>query len=208
LENITLNEESKLEKYLELLMSYVGKIRLTGAQTEEALMEQIQDAFYLLPYLPETNNERVVRIIDVGTGGGLPGIVLAIKRPDIKFTLLDSVRKKCIAVERICESLELLNTKVVCERAEIYASGAAKNVRGSFDVTIARAVATAPRLIEWLSPFPKKGGIIIAPKGPKYREEIAAITDKTLAGLKLSKPEIIRYGPETRENYLLIWKKL
>ena len=200
------DKESKLEKYLELLLSWVGKIRLTGAQTEEELRELIQDALYIIPFLPETSSSGKIKIIDVGTGGGLPGIVWAICRPDIEFTLLDSVRKKCVAVEEMCSNLELKNTSVVCERAEIYAK-VTSNVH-RFDVVTARAVAVAPQLIEWIAPFPKKGGLILAPKGPKYREEIAAITDKTLARLKLSSPEIIRYGPDTRENYLLIWRKL
>ena len=200
-------KENKLEKYLELLMSWVGKIRLTGAQTVDALSELIQDALYILPYLPEKNKSGVIRVIDVGTGGGLPGIVWAISRPDIEFTLLDSVRKKCMAIEEMCKALELTNTKVVCSRAEIYAANV-KNVRESFDIAAARAVAAAPKLIEWLAPFAKKGGLIIAPKGPKYRDEIAAITKKRLVELQLSKPEVIRYGSDTRENYLLIWKKL
>jgi 16S rRNA (guanine527-N7)-methyltransferase len=204
----TWDKENKLEKYHELLMSWVGKIRLTGVQTEEALREQIQDALYILPYLPETSSSGRIKIIDVGTGGGLPGIVLAISRPDIEFTLLDSIRKKCMAVEMMCKTLLLKNTKVVCERAEVYSTGATKNVRESYDVTTARAVAKIPQLIKWLAPFSKKGGLIIAPKGPKYRSEIANITDKALAELKLSKPEVIRYGSDTRENYLLIWKKL
>jgi len=197
-------EEKKTEKYLELLMSWVGKIRLTGAQNEDALREHIQDALYLLPFLPE-KGAGAIRIIDVGTGGGLPGIVWAINRPDTEFTLMDSVRKKCMAVEQMCEALELANVKVVCARAEIYAAGAEKN---SYDVAAARAVAAVPQLLEWLAPFPKKGGHIFAIKGPRYREEITAVTDKRLAEFKLSRPDIIRYGPDTRENYLLIWKKM
>ncbi|MCL1876345.1 MAG: 16S rRNA (guanine(527)-N(7))-methyltransferase RsmG [Synergistaceae bacterium] len=196
--------DKKIENYLELLLSWVGKIRLTGAQSERALREQIQDAIYMLPYLPETGNGGAVRIIDVGTGGGLPGVVWAIKRPRIKFTLLDSIRKKCMAVEQICGTLLLKNTKVVCARAETYATEGA----GIFDVATARAVAAVPKLLEWLAPFPKKGGLIIAPKGPKYREEVAAVTERRLAELKLGAPEIIRYGDDpNRENFLLIWKK-
>jgi len=198
-------KEKKLEKYIELLLFWVGKIRLTGAQNEDALREHIQDALYILPFLPETSYSGTIKIIDVGTGGGLPGIVWAINRPDIKFTLLDSIRKKCMAVEQMCEALELENIKVVCARAEIYATGAEKN---SYDVTAARAVAAIPRLLEWLAPLSKKGGHIITPKGPKYREEIAAVTDKHLSELKLSRPDIIRYGPDTRESYLLIWEKI
>ena len=208
MENSARDKDSKLENYLELLLSWVGKIRLTGAQTEKELRELIQDAIYILPYLPEKNDRRVIKIIDVGTGGGLPGIVWAIMRPDAEYTLLDSVRKKCMAVEMMCKELELANVKIVCARVETYAKSVTENVRGVYDAAAARAVAAAPQLIEWLSPFPRKGGLILAPKGPKYREEIDAITDKTLNDLKLSKHEIIRYGPETRENYLLIWKKL
>ena len=197
------DKENKLEKYLEFLMSWVGKIRLTGAQNEDALRELIQDALYILPYLPKDSPGKL-RVIDAGTGGGLPGIVWAISRPDIEFTLLDSVRKKCAAVEEMCKALELANTKVVCARVEIYAAAA----EGRYDVAAARAVAAVPKLIEWLAPLPKKGGLIIAPKGPKYRQEIAAVTDKRLSELRLSKPEVIRYGSDTRENYLLVWKKI
>lgn len=185
-------------------MSWVGRIRLTGAQTEGAIREHIQDAIYLLPFLPETGNRGIIRIIDVGTGGGLPGIVWAISRPDIEFTLLDSIRKKCLALEQICEALELKNAKVVCARAEVYA----KKGEGKFDAAAARAVAAVPKLLDWLAPYPKKGGLIIAPKGPKHREEVAAVTDRRLYELKLSAPEIIRYGDDpNRENYVLIWKK-
>jgi 16S rRNA (guanine527-N7)-methyltransferase len=197
-------QEKKLEEFVILLMSFVGKIRLTGAQTEEALREHIQDAIYILPYLPKTQNPGAIKVLDVGTGGGLPGIVWAICRPDIEFTLLDSIRKKCVAVEKMCDALSLENTSVVCARVENYEPC----VKENYDVTTARAVAAAPRLIEWLAPHPHTGGVRIAPKGPKYSEEIALITDKTLAGLKLSKPEIIRYGLETKENYILIWRKL
>lgn len=189
--------ERKLENYVELLMSWVGKIRLTGTRTVEGLREHVEDAKAALQFL----NGR--KVIDVGTGGGLPGIVWAICLPDIEFTLLDSIKKKCSAVEQMCAELELKNTSVVCARAEEYA----KETRASFDIAAARAVTAAPELIALLAPFVKKGGTALAFKGPKFADEIAGMADNAWEKLGISAPEVVGYGPETRQGVIVLWKK-
>ncbi len=94
------------------------------------------------------------RILDLGTGGGLPGIPLSILRPKVAFVLLDSIHKKTKAVEEMATSLDLANVSVICSRAEDL--NAAKNYQNTFDAVIARAVSGLENLVHWGMPFLKK----------------------------------------------------
>ncbi len=91
-----------------------------------------------------------LRIMDLGTGGGFPGIPLAIYRPDIEFVLIDSVRKKTIVVQEIVDALGLHNVSVKHMRAE-------DSPKASFDFVITRAVAKLEKLWQWTRPLIKKG---------------------------------------------------
>ncbi|HAU39766.1 MAG: ribosomal RNA small subunit methyltransferase G [Candidatus Peregrinibacteria bacterium GW2011_GWF2_43_17] len=110
------------------------------------------------------------KVLDLGTGGGLPGLVLAIQRPDIQFTLVDSINKKCTSVQEMVKTLALKNVIVKCARAEDLAHDPI--YREKFDMVIARAVAPLPTLLELGSGFVRRGGVFIAYKGPKYAEEL------------------------------------
>lgn len=116
--------------------------------------------------------ERRARILDLGTGGGFPGLPLAILHPKNRFTLVDSVAKKARAVEDVVAALELKNVAVVNDRAE--------NLRKkSFDYVLGRAVAPLPRFLEWALPLiqkrnagaPANGAFYF--KGTRYRDELA-----------------------------------
>ena len=95
------------------------------------------------------------RLLDLGTGGGLPGIPLAILREDLRITLLDSIRKKTLAVEEMVSTLSLTNVEVICGRAEEVGRGEQHNSK--FDAVIARAVAELDDLIDWAYLFLVKG---------------------------------------------------
>jgi 16S rRNA (guanine527-N7)-methyltransferase len=101
----------------------------------------------------------------------VPGLVLAIARPEVRWTLLDSVRKKADALRTFATSLELANVEVVADRAELLGRGPA---RGSFDVVTARACAALPALVELALPLLRDGGTLLAWKGPIGHEELAA----------------------------------
>lgn len=109
--------------------------------------------------------------IDVGTGGGLPGLVLAILEPAVQWTLLDSTTKKTDAVGAFVQQLHLRNVVVASGRAEVLAHETAYRER--FDGAISRAVAALPTLVELCRGFVAEGGTVAAVKGPRWEQEAA-----------------------------------
>ena len=105
------------------------------------------------------------RVMDLGSGGGFPGIPLAIMCPDVQFVLVDSIAKKCKVMREIAEALGLDNVQVVNGRAE--------DVEDKFDVVVCRAVAPLRTLLHWIGNKLKKGGMLYCLKGGQLSEEIS-----------------------------------
>ncbi|MEM1254242.1 MAG: 16S rRNA (guanine(527)-N(7))-methyltransferase RsmG [Cyanobacteria bacterium P01_H01_bin.21] len=105
----------------------------------------------------------VKRVIDIGTGGGFPGLPVAIARPRWQVTLLDSTRKKITFLETLCQQLELANTDFVADRAE--AAGRALKHRAQYDLAMVRAVGPASTCAEYALPLLKKSGFAILFRG-------------------------------------------
>ncbi|HEX7196185.1 MAG TPA: RsmG family class I SAM-dependent methyltransferase, partial [Candidatus Limnocylindria bacterium] len=112
------------------------------------------------------------RAIDLGSGGGVPGVVLALARPQVSWTLVDSVRKKADALRAFATELALTNVTVVAERAELL--GRDPSHRGGHDLVAARACAALPVLAEYALPLVRLGGTVVAWKGPISAEELGA----------------------------------
>lgn len=129
------------------------------------------------------------KVIDVGTGGGFPGIPLLIARPEIKLTMLDSTGKKLAFVSQSVEELGL-SANIVHARAEEAGQG---GLRESFDFAVSRAVAAMNVLCEYCLPFVKVGGTFCAMKGAKGSEELGC-AGKAIATL----------GGETQKTETLI----
>ena len=149
-------------------------------------------------FLPESG-----KVIDVGSGGGLPGIVWAVERPDLSVTLLDSIAKKCEAVQEIIKALGLQNVQVECSRSEDYA----RANREVFDIAGARALSSAGVTAELLAPLVRKGGKVLTFKGEKVHDELSEVKGKW-AMLGLSEPSMNFYGGEDSSRCVVIWEKL
>lgn len=190
--------EVSLRRYAGLLAEANARARLTGPLDEETLwQEHLLDALVALPLLPERG-----RIVDVGTGGGLPGLVWALARPDLEVILVDSVAKKCAALEDIVTALAATNVTVRCSRSE----DLARRERESFDVAAARAVTTADVVAELLSPLVRPAGLVLTFKGPAVAEELAPC-DGRWGDLGLGEPDLFPYRLTGRDLTVVRWIK-
>lgn len=192
--------KTKLRLYAQLLAKANERARLTGPLDPEVLMdEHFTDAMAALPMLPVNAKS----FVDVGTGGGLPGMVWAICRPDLSGTLIDSISRKSALLAEIALELEIGNVEVACTRSEDFASEPGR--RESFDIATARAVAASCVLAEYLSPLVRVGGLVIAFKGPAVRDELASGVKWRLLGL--SAPTLRPYETAGKPRTLVIWRK-
>ncbi len=157
----------QLERYAALLLEKNKVMNLT-AITEPAAVAQLHflDCIALLDFA----DFRGKRVVDVGCGAGFPGVPVAIMRPDIHVTLMDALGKRVAFLKEVVAALGL-NADCVHARCE----DAAKKpeFRDAYDVACARAVAETNVLSEWLLPFVKPGGRMLALKGPMAAEEAA-----------------------------------
>jgi len=130
-----------------------------------AVDAHVADALVALQ-LPQVRSARA--IADLGSGAGVPGLVLAAARPDAEVALVESNRRKCAFLERAAARMELANVMVVPERAESWAEGL-----GSRDLVTARALAPLPVLVEYAAPLLAPGGALVAWKGGRDGAEEA-----------------------------------
>lgn len=147
----------KLNIYLEMLMEKNKVMNLTAIRKKEDIIEKhFMDSLLLNDLL----NEDDKNILDIGTGAGFPGLVLAIVNPDKNFLLVDSVKKKIDFINEVIEKLNLTNVKTSTKRAEELI----KNMREKFDVGLCRGVANLRIILEYEIPFLKVGGRFLPQK--------------------------------------------
>jgi 16S rRNA (guanine527-N7)-methyltransferase len=155
-----------LQKLAQIFLESGSARGVTALKTEQAIVDEfILDSLCGVPGLPQSG-----RVIDIGTGGGVPGLVLAIVRPDLEFVLTDSASKKTRWVSELVESLGLSNVSVETSRLELL--GRDEAFRSLFDVVTAKALAPLNVLSEFALPLLKVGGRLLAYKGPALAQEI------------------------------------
>ena len=162
---------ARIARYHEMLADWNTRMNLTGDTDFETSL----DRHYTDSLAPLVNKELFVQgasMIDVGSGAGFPGLPLAIARPDLKVTLLDSLMKRINFLDAVVKDLGLTNVQLVHSRAED--GGKDVKLREQYDIAVARAVAPLPVLCELLLPFVKVGGRMICYKGPSAEEELQA----------------------------------
>lgn len=128
-------------------------------------------------------------VLDLGSGAGLPGIPLAIARPDLWVTMVDPMERRVAYLEEVIAQLELPNVEVVRARAEEVTPV------GKADVVTSRAVAPLSKLAQWCLPLARPGGEMLAIKGASAEEEAAAHAGRIPRRLG-SRPEVVRCGGE------------
>lgn len=157
-------------RYLARLLEANRRMNLTAVRDAgEAWNRHVLDCLSLVPFLGEA-----ARIIDVGSGGGLPGMVLALARPDVQVTLLEATGKKCRFLEETISALTLRGVRVVPLRAE--AAGRDPDHRERYDHAVARGLAPLNVLIEFTVPLVRVGGSVLALKGAAVADEVSAAT--------------------------------
>ncbi|MEO8106777.1 MAG: 16S rRNA (guanine(527)-N(7))-methyltransferase RsmG [Actinomycetes bacterium] len=143
----------------------------------------VMNCAVLEPFVPKASS-----VCDLGAGAGLPGIVLALMRPDLRMTLLEPLLRRATFLEEVVADLDLGATSVVRARAEDY-----QRERPAHDVVVARAVAPIDRLAGWAMPLLRPGGVLLALKGSTAADEVAA-AGSALDRLGLADREVVTVG--------------
>ena len=167
---IQYNDEQieQFRSYYELLTEWNKKINLTAITGYEDVVRKHFIDSILICSLLDLNKD--IRIIDVGTGAGFPGIPIKILNPDCRIVLLDSLNKRVRFLETVVNELGLDNVECIHGRAEDVSRE--KKYRASFDLSVSRAVANLSTLCEYCIPFLKKGGMFVSYKSDKADDEI------------------------------------
>lgn len=156
--------ERAFDRYLASFLEYNAHTNLSAIRDAEGVvLKHFADSAVLSRFEPLSG-----RLLDIGTGGGFPGIPLRILFPELDVTLLDSVSKKTKACDHFVRELGLSGVSVVWGRAEEVSRR--PNLHASFDAVVSRATAYLPQILEWAIPFVKTGGRIFLYKTPSEEE--------------------------------------
>jgi 16S rRNA (guanine527-N7)-methyltransferase len=172
--SLTVSQQSAFDRYAARLLAENERAGLTSSgTTREAIYRRhFAESLALLEALDARGElPKEARVIDIGSGGGLPGIPFAIARPDLRVTLLEATAKKAAFLRDITGELRLENASVVEARAED--AGREPAHREAYDVAVARAVAPLRVLLELAIPFVRVGGLLAAPKGSAAPRELS-----------------------------------
>jgi len=174
-------ESPRLGRFVSLLMEANERTNLTAIrEVDEVWIRHIFDALTLLPVLGNCEPDepgRSLRVCDVGSGGGVPGLPLAIVRSDVEFTLLEATGRKVAFLEHVVEQMQLDNVRVVQGRAERLGAPTAPEdglwLRDRFDCVTARALGRIAVASELCVPLARVGGVVALVKGQRADEELA-----------------------------------
>jgi 16S rRNA (guanine527-N7)-methyltransferase len=192
-----------LIKYKDILKEWNQKINITAIEDDkEIIVKHFIDSLSIIPYLGNMD----VKLIDVGTGGGFPGIPVKVACEKINVTLLDSLDKRIKFLNNVISELKLEGIKACHGRAEDF--GMMEEHRERYDIATARAVANLPVLLEYCLPFVKVGGIFIAMKGSSMEEVDASNRALEVLGGKIDKIENINLPFADAVRNIIIVKKI
>ena len=210
------HQMNQLKVYMSELLEVNKQMNLTAVrEPEEAWQRHVGDSLALLPVIDKhlqasrkgAGGNEPLLVIDVGTGPGLPGMILAVARPKWRFTLLDSMRKRCDFMQSTATKMGLGNVSFVWSRAED--AGQDPKLREKHDLVVARAVAEARVLAELCLPFAREGGLWVAAKGPNPQVEVEAAKTsiKKMGGEHLGIELVKSWSNEGQRTALVVRKE-
>ncbi len=190
---------------MELAKSYIEKLvtsplNLVGYKDIDEAISYL----YLDSILPVRKEDLGDLFLDVGTGGGVPGVFLAIEF-NVNGVLIDSICKKIDYISNLCRDLKIANVEFICTRAEeLKGIG---EYREKFDCATSRAVSKIATVLELTAPYVKLGGKVLIYKGPGYNEELGqSVNAMKELGVKLK--EVRNYTIKGKDRYLLVFEKI
>ncbi len=205
--HLTRQQLGQFQLYYQELIDWNQRLNLTAITDYEAVqVKHFLDALTVVMAV-RLLSDRGIRLIDVGTGAGIPGIPLKIVMPDAELVLLDATKKKADFLEHITKRLELKGVEIVVGRAEEIAHQ--PEYRQRFDLVLSRAVAHLTMLVELTLPFCATGGRFIAQKKGDIGEEVqAAQRAIELLGGRLTEVKKIELSEFDDERWLVVIDKV
>lgn len=169
--SLSQTQVSQLVEYWRLLLEWNDRAKLISRNDEGRVVERhFLESALLSEHLLFSNG---VNVVDVGSGGGFPGLPLKIVRPDLRMTLLDSKTRKALFLEEVVSKLNLMGVRVECDRAENFRQNV--DHRRAYDVVVCRAVLELPKLWPLVEDFLAPGGALLTLKGSALPREIEAL---------------------------------
>lgn len=198
-------QTDQLYTYYEMLVEWNQFMNLTAiTDFNEVIKKHFIDSLSLVKAY---DINKMISLIDVGTGAGFPGLVLKIAFPDMKVTLLDSLQKRIQFLDAVVEKLKLQGIDTVHGRAEDFAK--AGKLREQYDLSVSRAVANLSTLSEYCMPFVRMGGCFIPYKSEKMEEEMKTAQNaiRILGGKVERQVEFQLPGSDIYRNLVVIRKE-
>lgn len=167
---LTAHQQAQLLAYLDLVAKWNKVYNLTAVRDpDEMLVQHLFDSLSAIPPLRRHTGGRPVRLLDVGSGAGLPGVVIAIACPEVRVDCVDTVGKKAAFIQQAAAQLQLANLGGLHDRVE--------NLTGPYDIVCSRAFASLPDFVAWSSGALAEQGAWLAMKGKLPEAEIAALPE-------------------------------
>lgn len=202
--NIMFHEKqlNNFYKFMNLLIEWNERVNLTAiTEPDEIVIKHFIDSLTILKFIPEEAN-----IIDVGTGGGFPGIPLKIVNENQRMVLLDSLNKRINFLNEVIKELQL--QKIETLHARVEETGKQKMHREKYDIATSRAVANLPVLLEYMLPLVKIGGKAICMKGSNIEEVKSSNKALEYLGGEIEKIEEITLPDTDIKRNIIIVKKI
>jgi 16S rRNA (guanine527-N7)-methyltransferase len=191
---LSAEQVEKLLGYVQLIAKWNKVYNLTAVRPNDMLVQHLFDSLAVLPALRRHSQGRPLKVLDVGSGAGLPGGVIAICCPELEVDCVDTVGKKAAFIQQAAAQLQLRNLRGVHDRVE--------NLVGPYDVICSRAFASLPDFVTWSAGALGEQGVWMAMKGKNPQDEIAALP----ASAEMFHVEQLRV-PELDADRCLVWMR-